>query len=61
MSDADEIQTLHALNDAQAAEIARLIAERDAWRGLVMGHNAMFWTDEDQEYIITIPPELEQP
>ncbi len=27
MSDADEIQTLHALNDSQAAEIARLTAE----------------------------------
>ena len=27
MSDTDEIQTLHALNDAQAAEIARLTAE----------------------------------
>ena len=27
MSDADEIRTLHTLNDAQAAEIARLTAE----------------------------------
>ena len=27
MSDTDEIQTLHTLNDAQAAEIARLTAE----------------------------------
>ncbi len=32
MSDADEIQTLHALNDAQAAEIARLTAELEKCR-----------------------------
>lgn len=32
MSDTDEIQTLHALNDAQAAEIARLTAELERCR-----------------------------
>ena len=32
MSDADEIQTLHALNDAQAADIARLTAELEKCR-----------------------------
>ena len=32
MSDTDEIQTLHALNDTQTAEIARLTAELEKCR-----------------------------
>ncbi|MHB8388223.1 MAG: hypothetical protein ACYDBH_01420 [Acidobacteriaceae bacterium] len=44
MSDADEIQTLHALNDSQAAEIARLTAELAA---LHSGDNLRAILDDD--------------
>ena len=46
MSDTDEIQTLHALNDAQAAEIARLTAELEKCReGL--RHARELWMEEN--------------
>ena len=45
----------------QAAEIERLTAECDAWRKLVVEHNARMIRDDVESYLIDIPPELEQP
>ena len=56
--------------DKQAAEIERLRAQRDAWRKLVLDHNAIvaelkrriIWADQNmwpEAYRIDIPPELE--
>ena len=56
--------------DKQAAEIERLRAQRDAWRKLVLDHNAIvaelkrriIWPDQNmwpEAYRIDIPPELE--
>ena len=59
------LTAIAALADKDA-EIARLTAERDAWRRLVVEHNARIQNTEWEldlvdRYSITIPPELEQP
>ena len=47
--------------DAVRREKDELRAERDAWRKLVVEHNARMIRDDVESYLIDIPPELEQP
>ena len=49
-----------AIADWQA-RIEKLTVERDAWRKLVMEHNAWMVRNGVESYLIDIPPELEQP
>ncbi len=49
------------VNQLLAVDLLKMTHERDAWRKLVVEHNARMIRDDVESYLIDIPPELEQP
>ena len=68
---AERDEAITALAESHAAQLRNekvlcarteiAINERDAWRKLVVEHNARMIRDDVESYLIDIPPELEQP
>ena len=68
----DRPECIKRQRDELREQVEKLNAERDAWRKLVVEHNAIVddrkhrivWPDQNlwpESYRIDIPPELEQP
>ncbi len=55
------VREFHDRYIAQLMASEKLIAERDAWRKLVVEHNVYALGPSPMHYLIDIPPELDQP